>query len=266
MVKRKIMRLAIDIKVVGLHLLATMLMAAGLAVVVFVYWFPPGLRELAGGTTLFGLLVAGLLVSGPFVTALLYRTTKSRLALRVDVAFTGLLQVLSLLYGLNAIVQARPLALVFETDRFRLITYADIPLQALPPLTEWISPWSLDGLIMASIRGPSSAEERAQRFDDMLVDISPSQRPIYWQDIEYSTAHIRGRARLLSDLRAAYPSQQKAIDQAVEQDSARTVGKIANGERLMWLPLVSRHNLEWVVILDPLTVQIIAFLPLDGFI
>jgi len=260
------MRAAIDTRVVGIHLLATTLAAAGLALVVFGYWFPPGLRELAGGWKLFGLFVTGLLVCGPVLTALLYRTTKSRRALQVDVAFIGLLQMASLLYGLNALVQARPLALVFETDRFRLITHADIPAQALPPLAAWIRPWSLDGPVMASVRGPLSDEERAQRFDDMLLDISPSQRPVYWLDIAHSTAQIRDRVRSLSDLRAAYPAQQAAIDQAVERGRARAAGPAVNGGEHVWLPLVSRRNLEWVVFLDPLTMQAMAFLPLDGFI
>lgn len=260
------MRSVIDTKAVGVHLLATALAAAGLAAVVFVYWFPPGLRELAGGGRLLALSVISLFVCGPVLTALLYRPTKSKRALQVDVVFIGVLQLASLLYGVNALIQARPLALVFETDRFRLVTHADIPVRALPPLAIWIRPWSLDSFVMTSIRGALSDEERAQRFDDMLADISPSQRPIYWQEMAHSIVQIRGRVRALSDLRAAYPEQQQAIDRAVERGSPRAAGAVVSGGEAVWLPLVSRHNLEWVVFLDPLTMQAKAFLPLDGFI
>lgn len=251
----------------GIHLVATLLVLTVLAAIVFLHWFPPGLRTMAGGVTLFGLLVAGLLVCGPLLTALLHRASKTRRALAADWVLIGVFQAGALLYGVNALAQARPLALVFETDRFRVVTYADIPVEALPDLAQWTQPWSLDGLITVGIRPPQSEQERLQRLDDMLVDISPSQRPVYWQALALSTKQIRQRARPLEALRTAYPAKQRMIECA-RQDIVldKKARAEARSDECLWLPLVGRHSLDWVVLLAPDTLQVKAFLPLDGFI
>lgn len=245
------------------HFLSTLLVIGCLAFLTFHYWFPAGLRQLTGGLKLFLLFAMGLLASGPLLTAILYRSTKTRRALLVDTVLIALLQGMVLLLGLHALVQVRPLALIFETDRFRVISYADIPVQALPSLKGWTRPWSLDGPLVAGLRAAQSEDERAQRFDDMLVDISPSQRPTYWQDLTHSSEEIRRNARQLSDLRSAYPAQWEIIDQVAQQV---TDDLTPDGKKGIWLPLVSRASLDWVILLDTQTLQPKAFLPLDGFI
>ena len=257
--KRTTLAKSVNRKVVGLHLLATLLVGCGLAVIALQYWFPLELGQLAGGVRLLVLFAVALLVCGPLLTALLYRSTKTRRALLVDAFLIAFLQGTALVYGLYALAQARPLALVFETDRFRLVTYADIPVQALPSLKPWTSPWSLGRFVMAGIRPAESEQERAQRFDDMMADISPSQRPIYWRDLGESIDEIQRRARPLADLHNAYPDQRQTIDLAVSKEMRAE-------QVLVWLPLVSRHSLEWVVVLDANTFEPVFVLPLDGFI
>lgn len=257
--KRTALAESMNRKIVGLHLLATLLVGGGLVVIALQYWFPLGLGQLAGGLRLLLLFAVALLVCGPVLTALLYRSTKTRRALLVDAFLIAFLQGTALVYGLYALAQARPLALVFETDRFRLVTYADIPVQALPSLKPWTNPWSLGRFVMAGIRSAESEQERAQRFDDMMADISPSQRPIYWRDLGDSMNEIRRRARPLADLHNAYPNQRQTIDLAVSKERRAE-------QELVWLPLVSRYSLEWVVLLDANTFEPVGVLPLDGFI
>lgn len=256
-----------SMKATTTHLFTTVLVLTGLAIPTFWYWFPPGLTELAGGAKLFGLLALGLLLCGPLLTALLNRPGKSKRALAVDWVLIGVLQTGVLLLGVNALVQSRPLALVFETDRFRVVTYADIPSEALHDLTQWAEPWSLRGFITVGIRPPNSDQERIQRLDDVLWDISPSQRPMYWKEYTQFEFQIRQRARPLADLRAAYPAQLEMIERFTGSavDNKLSPGKVCPVE-CIWLPLVGRHSLDWIVLLDPGSLAVKAFLPLDGFI
>lgn len=254
-------------KAITTHLFATVLVLTGLAIPTFSYWFPPGLSELTGGAKLFGLLALGLLLCGPLMTALLNRPGKSKRALAVDGVLIGVLQTGVLVVGVNALVQSRPLALVFETDRFRVVTYADIPSEALHDLTRWAEPWSLRGFITVGIRPPNSEQERLQRLDDVLWDISPSQRPMYWKEYAQFELQIRMRARSLADLRAAYPEQLEMIERVTGGviHNKMTPGKVCRVE-CIWLPLVGRRSLDWIVFLDPDSLEVKASLPLDGFI
>jgi len=142
-----------------------------------------------------------------------------------------------------------------------MVTYADVPEQSHSVLKEWILPWSLRSYIVAGLRAPQSEPERLQRFDDLLVDISPSQRPIYWQDISINAENIRHRARPLIDLLEKYPTYQKEIEAMTHQAE----GAEKNPD-LVWVPLVSRLSLDWIILLDADTLKPMGFIPLDGFI
>ncbi|MCE1191358.1 MAG: hypothetical protein LWW96_04300 [Acidovorax sp.] len=243
------------------HSLGTLVAIAGVGYIVFIYWFPTGLGELAGRNSLYGLCILGLFTSGPLLTALLYRSSKSQRALFIDMLLVAGIQCSALFYGVNALIVARPLALIFETDRFRMVTYADVPEQSHPLLEDWILPWSLRGYVVAGLRAPASEAERLQRFDDLLADIGPSQRPVYWQDISLSAEDIRNRSRPLADLINKYPAQRKKIEAIAHQAAATE-----KNPDLVWVPLVSRLSLDWIIVLNVGTLKPMGFLPLDGFI
>ena len=73
----------------GWHLLISALVAGVAAALVFGLWFPGIYRSVAGGR---------------------------------DLAVIGAIQLAGLIYGLYSVYQARPVAMVFETDRFRVIS------------------------------------------------------------------------------------------------------------------------------------------------
>lgn len=253
-------------KVVFLHLTLSACVAALVAVLVFWFWFPEGLRHLSGGWRLFWWIVGVDVVCGPLLTLLLYKRTKPRWELLTDLSLVVVIQVAALGYGLHTLAQARPLALVFEVDRFRIVSSADIVEADLEKLPDWFRPWSITSLRTLGLRPSASADERLTSFDAALQGIEAGQRPWRWQDYEKSRAEVVRRARSLADLRSAHPDQQMLIDRAVNDalnDSRAGETKEANA--LLWLPLVSRRSMEWVVLLDPVTLRVRAYVPLDGF-
>ena len=60
------------IKAMGWHFGVSALVAAAVAVLVFMVWFPYPYRQLAGGTELFILVMAVDLVCGPLLTLVLF--------------------------------------------------------------------------------------------------------------------------------------------------------------------------------------------------
>ena len=57
----------------------------------------------------------------------------------------GALQIAALVYGLHTVYIARPVAMVFEVERFRLVTANDVPVEELPKAPPEFRELSLTG-------------------------------------------------------------------------------------------------------------------------
>jgi len=254
-------------RAVGYHFTLSVVVAVALASVVFFLWFPASLRDLAGGQRLFWTLVCADVVCGPLLTWVLFKSHKTKLALGIDVALIAIIQLLALGYGLFSLASARPLAFVFEVDRFRVVSYADITESDLRYLPSWAKPWHLQPPRLIGLRMPTSADERFESFEIALQGVEVSQRPQHWQDYSLSADEVRGRAKPLTALRKQRPDKAEVIDRAVgEAMSNFRLGETNNPDELRWLPLVARNTLEWTVFLDPYTLRIRALAPIDGFL
>lgn len=253
-------------RVVALHLLVSLAVMALAALLVFGFWFPSELRQLAGGLKLFAILAGVDAVCGPLLSMVLYRTTKSRREIGIDLTLVALIQIAALSYGLHTLALARPLAQVFEIDRFRLISYSDIAEGESEHLPPWFKPWSLEPVHTLGLRPVASSSERLESLNAALQGVDAGQRPQRWQDYSLNKAEILKRSQLLEALRAAHADQRNVIDQAVAT-AVRNIqsGETGNADELRWLPLVSRSSLDGVVLLDPTSLRIRAYAPLDGF-
>ena len=254
-------------RVVLSHLFVSLVLATVVAAVVFTCWFPAPFRSFAGGVKLFWTIVAVDVVCGPFLTLLLFKTSKTRLALAVDLTLICVIQLSALGYGLYSLASARPLALVFEVDRFRVVSNADIPFPDLPYRPSWAKPWGLQEVRVVGLRASNSAEERLGNFDAALQGVEVGQRPQRWQEYRLNKVEVLQRAQSIRKLRAVRSSQSAAIDRAVMEALQNIQAEeTQDGDALLWLPMVSRSSLDWIVLLDPLTLRIRAYAPVDGFI
>ncbi len=68
----------------SLHFLATAVLAAIAAALIFLIWFPAPFARMVGGTELFMLVVGCDVVLGPLLSLVIYDPRKTRLALIVD--------------------------------------------------------------------------------------------------------------------------------------------------------------------------------------
>lgn len=252
--------------VAGIHLLLSLLVAGAVAVLVFCIWFPWPLRELAGGESLFWLVIGVDVVSGPMLTLVLFNPKKPRSELRIDLSLVVIIQLLALAYGVHTLAHARPVALVHEVDRFRVVTYSDLNEVEADLAPSWAQPWSLERPRTMGVRPVSTSDEKLDSINASLQGVEPSQRPKWWQDYALSAPLVLQRAQPLVRLRHKHPSKAELIDAAIERAMADgNQGEATDGAALLWLPLVSRRAMDWVVLLDPVTARIRGYAHIEGF-
>jgi len=119
------MRIRAAIKAALFHFLGSVLVAMMAAVLVFLVWYPHPYGLLSGGLNLFLILVAVDVVCGPLLTLVLFNPRKPRREIITDMSLVILIQLAALIYGMSTVYQARPLYLVHEVDRFRVISLPD---------------------------------------------------------------------------------------------------------------------------------------------
>jgi hypothetical protein len=244
------------VRAAGIHLLICAAAAMLAASLVFGVWFPGIYRLIAGGTGLF-LLIAGVdVVLGPLLTFVVFDLGKGWPQLKRDLAIIGLIQVAALLYGLAATYQARPVAMVFEADRFRVIAAGQVYLPELDKARPEYQKLPLSGPWLLGTRAPAAGDESSNALFMALGGVDRAERPMFWQPYSMSTADALSRSRPLSVLLRRYPIHADEIEQKLRE--LRIDAGTAK-----FLPLIARRG-DWVAILDNAGTPVY-YQPLDGF-
>lgn len=232
------------LKASGLHLLVSLAVAAAVAALVFGVWFPGAYRDLAGGTRLLTLIVAVDVVMGPLLTLAVFDRRKSASHLRKDIATIAALQLAALFYGLYSVQLARPVALVFEHDRFRVIAAAEVVEKELPDALPAFRSLPWDGPRLIAIRKTEAGKERNDALAAALFDgVDTSQRPGFWipYDAQVREAALK-IARPVSVLLDRYGDDR---DQMLAELGSMGVSV----QEARFLPV--RARMDAVAILDP---------------
>jgi hypothetical protein len=240
----------------GIHLTISLVVAALAAWLVFALWYPYPYREISGGRELFFIVVAVDVVMGPLLTLTVFNRRKPVSELRRDLSLVALLQVAALAYGLWTVAIARPVHLVFEIDRFRVVHAVDIAeeeLKLTPPGLQAM-PWT--GPTLLSLRAFKNEKENYEATMAALQGVSLGARPALWQNYASGKSQLIKVAKPLSDLKNRFPAQAPAIDAALGSSSARTsVG---------YIPLVGRDKF-WTVFVSLTTAEVLGFVPIDPY-
>lgn len=250
-------RIRFAVKVAGCHLAINVVVAALVAILVFYIWYPYPYQQMLGGLGLFA-LVAGIdVVCGPVLTAVLANPKKSTREMLVDIALVAIIQISALVYGLHTVAIARPVAVVFEVDRFVVVSAVDIHQESLNKAAAPFNrlPWF--GQERVAIRPVRNAAEKDLDLTFSLQGIEPSMRPDRWEaDSNQTRESIRQKMQPLSRLQQHYP-QNAELAAAVQKSGMAP-------DKLYYLPFTSYNNKEWTVLLDE-QADFKGFVPLDAF-
>lgn len=245
-------------QLLAISLILSLLFTGMISILVYGWWFSVPYDRISGGLTLLMWMIGIDIVCGPFLGWLLLKPHKSRKALLIDGALIYFLQLTTFVYGIYTMAHARPLAIVFEVDRFRVVSHADIPESELSSAPRWFNPWGFQKQHWIGVREVHDLDEKIASVAAALQGVDAALYPTRWQDYSLSSAQVLFRARPLEELRRHYPLHQKVIDSALQQINAAP-------EKIVWLPLTSRRSSSWVVLIEPTQTNVVGYLPLDGF-
>ncbi|WP_374406652.1 pilus assembly protein [Hydrogenophaga sp.] len=258
---RVVSRVKLALSGAFVHLLGSAVVAALSAAFVFGVWYPHPYELLSGGRSLFLLLVGVDVVCGPLLTLVLLSPNKSKKEIYTDLALVFSIQIAALVYGFSISYLARPLYVVHEVDRFRVITagdYGDVDVsQSIAGLGSELRPRWFKGPLVVGIRDPKDSHER----QDVMLESSfggrdYSQRPDFY--VPYDDTYkvkVLSRARPLSAFIARYPEYAGEAKDVLMQNGLAV-------DAALFLPVV--HKQQWVALLDN-SAHILGFIPGDGF-
>lgn len=182
-----------------LHLAASALIALLALLLVFRLWYPAPLHEALGVTHIFLLLLLIDVILGPLLTLLVYKTGKKTLVM--DLAIIAALQLAALGYGLWTVAEGRPAWIVYNADRFDVVTVVDIDTrqldEALPEYRN--APWT--GPRWVGATRPDDIEQRNSIiFEAVQGGYDLAQRPYLYRPLTEMTQAIQQRAQPLDKL------------------------------------------------------------------
>ena len=250
------LRLKNAVKAMGWHFAGSLLVALGVATIVFGVWFPYPYRQLAGGTELFFLIMGVDIVCGPLLTFVLFNPEKLKRELFIDLSLVIVLQLAALAYGIWTVHQARPLYLVHEVDRFKVIALADIDSAELAKLPQALQPSLFKGPQLVGIREATKEEREKVLFESAQGGRDYGERPSFY--VAYDTAQAAktyAKAKPLENFVKKHPGKQADIDKLQTQTGA-------DAKQLRYLPIIARQ--DWVAVLNPQG-GVVGYVQGDGF-
>ncbi len=241
----------------GIHLVISLGIALLAAFLVFGLWYPYPYREISGGRELFLIVVVVDVMLGPLITLAVFNRAKLKAELRRDLAMVGLIQLAALGYGLWTVFVARPVHLVFEYDRFRVVHAVDIPPELMQKDRSGVEVLPLNGPTLLALRPFRDSNEQMEATMTALQGFSLGAQPHLWQLYSEAKPQVLQAAKPVLTLMTRFPTEAARINAAVAQTRLPIAA-------LVYLPLISRQ-VAWTVLLDPVTAEPLAYLPLDSF-
>ena len=241
----------------AIHLAISMAIAALSALLVFGVWYPYPYREISGGRELFVLLVSVDVILGPLITLTVFNRAKPWSELRRDLAMVAVLQLAALGYGMWTVSVARPVHMVFEIDRFRVVHAIDVVPELLDKAPAGVQALPLTGPTLLSIRDFKDNQEQMDMTMAALQGAHLGARPDLWQPYAAAIPASLKAAKPVAVLQTRFADQRSRID-----DVLKSSGR--SPHTLLYLPMAGRKSF-WTVFLDPVTAEVVGYLPLDSF-
>jgi len=224
----------------GVHFIATALLAAAAATVIFGVWFPSPFNEMIGGTKLFELVVGCDLALGPLISLVIFNRGKSRRELVLDYTVVGILQVAALSYGVWVMAASRPVYVAFSTDRFEVVMAQNVDaadLAAGPPQYRRLP---LTAPLLVAVDVPP--KDRSDVLFRELAGHGGYTQPKYFVPYESMLGEIRKHAGTIAALEKSHPEARGLLEAAIADSGLPE-------ERLRWLPVAVKGEF-WTALID----------------
>lgn len=241
----------------AIHLVASAALATLAGLLVFGIWYPYPYSEISGGRDLFLLVVTVDVILGPLITLAIFSRRKPLTELRRDLAMVVVVQLSALGYGVWTVAMARPVHMVFEIDRFRVVHAIEVPPELLSQMPDGITALPYTGPTLLALRPFKSANEQADATIAALQGVSLASRPDLWQTYDVSRQDVLHAAKPVAALKTRFPDKCTAIDSVLTEHAIPA-------DAAVYLPLVGRQFF-WTVLLDMRNADVLGYVPVDSF-
>ena len=241
----------------AVHTFLSGAVAALAGLLVFAVWYPFPYGELSGGRDLFFLVVSVDVVMGPLVTLAIFDRRKTWHVLRRDLQVIGLLQLVALGYGLWIVFAARPVHMVFEYDRFRVVHAIEIDRDLLDKAPSQLRALPLWGPTPIGLRPFVSESERMEATVVAIQGVTLGARVDLWIPYDDVRTAILKEAKPITKLLERRDSELPRFESAARKSGLGL-------QSLLYLPLTGR-KLFWTALIDPVTADVVATVPVDPY-
>jgi hypothetical protein len=238
----------------GVHFLATAVLASIAAALIFLVWFPAPFQTMIGGTALFVLVVGCDLALGPLLSLVIYNSRKPRRELITDYTIVGVLQIAALVYGVLVVADVRPAYVAFYKDRFEIVLAGDLRKKELEAATD--PQYSKVGWTGPKLVGVTVAPKDAQdALFEAVIGNEEHLRPRFYVPYDSIVERIGARAKPLDVLETDYPAIRPLLEAALKDVEVRR-------EKLGWLPARSFRGF-WTAVVDLETGRPVAWIKFE---
>jgi len=242
-----------------IHALISLAIAGVISAIVFKFWFPGVIADVTASTSLYWLIITVDVICGPLLLLVIWNPKKPRRELLIDAAIIVTIQLAALGYGIWTIYQIRPVYIVFETDRLRMINATEVDSEDLKNGPDRWRDLPLLGPELLSTRTPRDGAEMLRSIELSIAGKEPSVRPEMWEEYGPAKDKVRAASRTLPELLAVYPEKQAEITRLAAKFNVPYASVI-------WLPLTSVRSMDWIALIDSRNMEPFTYLPGDGFI
>jgi hypothetical protein len=225
----------------GIHFIATALLAAGAAAIIFLVWYPHPFEFMVRGLELFTLVVGCDLALGPLLSLVVFNRSKTKLALIVDYTAIAIVQISGMVYGVYNVAESRPVYIVFSVDRYEVVAARDLTDAALAAATDaQYRKAPLGGPRYVAVIVPE--KEREQSLFDEIAGNPSFARPKWFHRVADALPQIRQRSFPIADLEKKHPDVKPKLAEELRKISVPA-------ERLRWVPISTRRGF-WTALID----------------
>ena len=170
------------------------------------------------------------------------------------------LQLAALGYGLWTVWVARPLFLVHEVDRFKVIAKVDVDTLELDKLADSLQPSFYKGPQPVGLREINAKERETVMFESVQGGRDYGERPEFYapyDEANAAKAYAKAKpiAKFISSVTAEKQSRQEQVTK-IALDSATAE------DQLRFLPIMARQ--DWIAVLNAKG-AIVGYIQGDGF-
>jgi hypothetical protein len=237
----------------GTHVLLSMLVVAASFALLLTRWYPGALLYAGGGVKLLTMIAVVDVVIGPLLTFAVFDRRKK--SLRLDLAFIVLLQLGALAYGLHASYQGRPVFQVFATDRFEIMSAADVDPEEFKRLDVKLGQPSGREPTLVAVTAPS---DPALKRELVLASAGGADMKFF---LRYYVAYASQREAVLAAAKPVGDLIQFNSPEAIQAAMQSVDSAITALPGLSYLPLQGKRE-DLTVLIHPTTAEPLAVLRL----